>query len=503
MLKFDQCAFEYSSLLGAIEIPSDRQVESVFKRYGLSDSEIFKLQLKGLCFLCRRKDFDCDRFPMKEMFLRHLRRKKNTKSLAAQLVFMSEQSNVSDVCQILERFGVDDSRPESECLECFFCKSGRKFLADSVELRSVALDAMVRLSKRFSDLKWNHSFIKATSCLVSLIEDTDSSLRERAGSFVEECFGYHPMLKMNAQEEQSINRDNSLALAGVVCVCVVRNELPQLPSFLKHYRGLGVRKFIFINNNSTDGSLEYLENFDDISLVHKTESFSESGFGQSWIEEAIRSEAVGQWVLVSDADERFVFEQFESRSLSEFVKSLEERQIFAIQAPLVDVFPAKALSDFRLEGQDDLLKNDLFFRSQPLKELLINSGPFSNSSTLYSSFLLEHGPQFAVKHFIANKTPLFKSAPFVHLSEGAHHLSGYDSIPLLGAMLHFKFHANSLGNFSIEISRKEHADQAQKYVQLAQLFNEGFIRSENVTPQKDLTKLFKSLKVFTSADNEG
>lgn len=38
----------------------------------------------------------------------------------------------------------------------------------------------------------------------------------------------------------------------------VRNERARLPYFIQYYRALGVERFLFIDNASNDGSLEFL-----------------------------------------------------------------------------------------------------------------------------------------------------------------------------------------------------------------------------------------------------
>src|SRR5262249_55177793 len=45
---------------------------------------------------------------------------------------------------------------------------------------------------------------------------------------------------------------------GVVAFVPIRDELPNLPEFLRHHRGIGVRRFFFIDHMSEDGSADYL-----------------------------------------------------------------------------------------------------------------------------------------------------------------------------------------------------------------------------------------------------
>ena len=45
---------------------------------------------------------------------------------------------------------------------------------------------------------------------------------------------------------------------SIIVICVIRDEELLIPAFLNHYRKLSATHFIFIDNGSEDGSLDYL-----------------------------------------------------------------------------------------------------------------------------------------------------------------------------------------------------------------------------------------------------
>ena len=69
--------------------------------------------------------------------------------------------------------------------------------------------------------------------------------------------------------------------ASVVLVCVVWNELLLLQFFIDHYKTVGVEHFIFIDNNSDDGTTEYLISRDDVNIELYAErgSYRDAKFG--------------------------------------------------------------------------------------------------------------------------------------------------------------------------------------------------------------------------------
>ena len=57
---------------------------------------------------------------------------------------------------------------------------------------------------------------------------------------------------------------------------VIRNESLRLPSWLRHYRELGVNRFFIVDNDSSDGSGVALLKEPDVHLFHTRESFDGS-----------------------------------------------------------------------------------------------------------------------------------------------------------------------------------------------------------------------------------
>jgi len=63
----------------------------------------------------------------------------------------------------------------------------------------------------------------------------------------------------------------------------IRNEFDRLDAFLEHYRSLGVRHFLVVDNGSEDGSAEFLQTQPDVSLWVTHASYRQSRFGVDWL----------------------------------------------------------------------------------------------------------------------------------------------------------------------------------------------------------------------------
>ena len=60
-----------------------------------------------------------------------------------------------------------------------------------------------------------------------------------------------------------------------------RNERLRLPAFFQHYRAMGVDRFYIVDNESSDGTIDFLAEQPDVRLFGTPNRFSEAGGGTS------------------------------------------------------------------------------------------------------------------------------------------------------------------------------------------------------------------------------
>ena len=111
------------------------------------------------------------------------------------------------------------------------------------------------------------------------------------------------------------------------------------PWFLDYYRKLGVRNFVFVDNDSTDGSLEYLRDRSDVTLYATRDSyvgaFGRNGLGQ-FPQEQI--EQIGLVALMRDVDEALVYDGCDTRGLNDLIEVLEGEGAEAMTGYMLDMF---------------------------------------------------------------------------------------------------------------------------------------------------------------------
>jgi len=147
----------------------------------------------------------------------------------------------------------------------------------------------------------------------------------------------------------------SIRPGDILCVVVLRNEAVRLPFFLKHYRGMGVRHFLFIDNGSTDGLMDRLGGAEDCSVWRTEASYRDSNFGVHWQNFLLNRHCQGHWCLVVDPDEILIYPYWQTRGLRELTRHLEEEGRESLFCLMLDMYPEGPVTNaIYHEGQDPI-----------------------------------------------------------------------------------------------------------------------------------------------------
>src|SRR5918995_2162761 len=144
----------------------------------------------------------------------------------------------------------------------------------------------------------------------------------------------------------------------LVVVCLVRDGRPYVKSFVEHYRSLGAKHLFFLDNGSTDGTVEALENYDNTTVLRSKLPYK--GYRLAFKRFLMgRFGKKDRWCLYADIDELFDYPYSDVVGLNSFLGYLTKNSYTAVAAQMLDMFPEEPLS-----GREGLLEDE------PLKELL-------------------------------------------------------------------------------------------------------------------------------------
>ena len=132
---------------------------------------------------------------------------------------------------------------------------------------------------------------------------------------------------------------NPIEEESIVLLCVIRDEELLLPAFIHHYNDLRVTHFVFIDNGSIDGSLEYLlsQSDLDIQIWSTKDSYAKNGYGTRWVREVMDLHCKGKWCLIVDIDEFLLLK--DDQKLPEIQKKMIKQGSNILTACLVDFYP--------------------------------------------------------------------------------------------------------------------------------------------------------------------
>ena len=149
------------------------------------------------------------------------------------------------------------------------------------------------------------------------------------------------------------NQTNDIRTDDIIIFSTMRNERIRLPYFLQYYRDLGVNHFVIVDNDSNDGSREYMAEQPDVSLWVTSHSYKTARFGADWLNWLQSKYGHNHWTLTVDVDEFLVFPFSDTRPLRALTDWLDASSILSFSAMLLDMYPKGRIDAMPYhEGQD-------------------------------------------------------------------------------------------------------------------------------------------------------
>jgi glycosyl transferase family 2 len=300
------------------------------------------------------------------------------------------------------------------------------------------------------------------------------------------------------------NHHHNAGPSEILVFATCRDERLRLPAFLEHYRGLGVDRFFIVDNDSSDGTPEYLADQPDVRLFGTANRYSEARNGIDWLNALLGEFGVGSWCLTVDIDELLVYPGSERVSLHTLTQYLDHNGFEALACVLLDLYPSGPLKECRYNTGDDLFDAAPYF----------DAGPYEKSPVdLCPGVLIRGGmrerifyPEFrsrrpwtriydAMCDHVALRMPRLREMPWIRASRrrrppcltkiplirwdekstylNIHWVSPKAVAPETGALLHFKFLHDFHDRARQESARGEHYDGASEYQKYAETLRQN------------------------------
>jgi hypothetical protein len=265
-------------------------------------------------------------------------------------------------------------------------------------------------------------------------------------------FGYSSMIEriwefINARI-LIVKKLNFKANRNLIAITVIKDDLKNLRKFLKHHRNLGIRQFAFLDDNSTDGTREYLQEQQDVELFESSDSYL-SGRRVAWINRILAYYGSNRWYAVLDSDELLVYDNYEKCKIDEFITLIEKEKKTAVSGKMIDMYFHNGTEYFDKTG---------YFENKKNRKMSNTTGGMR-----YRIFGLQVN---------LSKTPLlFFNDKMIYQ---AHFLFSLDEKIKKNALalLHYKFLDGDLGKYKERVNNKCMHNDSEEYKKYIEKMND-------------------------------
>ncbi len=258
------------------------------------------------------------------------------------------------------------------------------------------------------------------------------------------CGRLHPVRVLKAAPDDAIP-----------LITNVRDEAGQLPSFLEHYRGLGVRRFLVVDDRSGDGTRELLLDQPDVDLYSSELRYRDAGLGTLWHYDLAHRYGIDRWYVLVDADEYLVYDGMARHGLSDLAAQLEARKLRRLLAPMIDLYPSVPLSQAVMqpaqmpwEVADHFDASGYSMAARPYGPLIEGGG----MTRVFGDTLRQKFPLLYWDRRTSHSLTIHFPLPYGH--------SPYEP---LGALLHFKCFSDLRARAIDAVVDNQHASGAMAY----------------------------------------
>jgi len=257
-----------------------------------------------------------------------------------------------------------------------------------------------------------------------------------------------------------------------ILICPVKNDLDRVRMHIEHHQAIGIQNFVYLDNNSNDGTFEWL-------LSQKTDLYQvKANFNTfskiAWIRQVTDIYGYNRWYLILDSDELFAYPGMETCPISYLMQFAEQERMPLFQSLLIDMYAKgkiiNSTPDKNETSRHDIKKKYCYFDldsytfKPSYKNNKIVGGPrariFSEENQPFKSLLTK------------NVLVYLRAEDFFYI----HYLLPYYknfTYPFMSGLLHYKFLPNDIQKYE-QIARHGHyAGGSADYKQYLSILKEN------------------------------
>jgi glycosyltransferase involved in cell wall biosynthesis len=259
---------------------------------------------------------------------------------------------------------------------------------------------------------------------------------------------------------------------------IVKNEAARIPFFISYYQSLGVDKFIFIDNGSTDNTVTLIKTYKNTYCLQTNAKYSY--VTTQLINVVLEKYGRNHFCLVVDADETLIFGDPGELTLRDLAQYAIVTGADTYRAYLLDIYSDQPLSKTNVPLGSNPLEYCAFFDIKP---------KFTWKKDIEGGM---RSRVFDLPTVSLTKNPFFFNNG-KRITWGTHTIypKKYADISLV--LLHSKYVASFPAQVELEAKRKQHWNQAAEYVQYQKKASLGslILKNEESTKYANYQQLIK------------
>jgi len=238
--------------------------------------------------------------------------------------------------------------------------------------------------------------------------------------------------KKEIVQSVDIPKDNS-----PVVVCLLKNGAYFVQDFMEHYNRLGFQHFVFIDNGSTDETIEELQKY-EVTILSCDLPYKDYKYGYK--QYLVKAFANRRWSLYVDIDELWEYPYQDQLKLSTFLQYLDANKYTAVMSVMVDMFADLPLKELKTLKDKSLKEAYPYYDNSAMMitpyQKAYNTVNHPKTSHFRGGV---HRQVFDIENIYLSKMPLIKWDESIEVHETSHSSVHVNIADVSTVLLHYKF----------------------------------------------------------------